>query len=151
MVIVRGVNVYPTAVERIIREHAEIAEYRVELGKSGVMDEIAITIEPTNGCAAPAALAAKLESRAQERLRASHPRIDRRARRAAAFRDEGETMGAPMKTGKLLLELNGVSKDYGDGDVLRDVNLRLDERRSNRDRGSVRIRQKHAAEHHRDS
>ena len=31
-----------------------------------------------------------------------------------------------MKTGKLLLELNGVSKDYGDVDVLRDVNLRLD-------------------------
>jgi ABC-type lipoprotein export system ATPase subunit len=32
-----------------------------------------------------------------------------------------------MKTGKLLLELNGVSKDYGDIDVLRDVNLRLDD------------------------
>jgi len=31
-----------------------------------------------------------------------------------------------MKTEKLLLELNGVSKDYGDVDVLRDVNLRLD-------------------------
>jgi lipoprotein-releasing system ATP-binding protein len=36
-------------------------------------------------------------------------------------------MGAPLKTKKLLLELNGVSKDYGDVDVLRDVNLRLDE------------------------
>ena len=35
-------------------------------------------------------------------------------------------MGAPVKTGKPLLELKGVSKDYGDGDVLRDVNLRLD-------------------------
>jgi phenylacetate-CoA ligase len=62
MVIVRGVNLYPTSVEQIIREHAEISEYRVELGKSGVMDEIAITIEPADGCAAPAALAAKLES-----------------------------------------------------------------------------------------
>jgi phenylacetate-CoA ligase len=62
MVIVRGVNLYPAAVEQIIREHTEIAEYRVELGKSGVMDEIAITIEPADGCAAPAALAAKLES-----------------------------------------------------------------------------------------
>ena len=60
-------------------------------------------------------------------------------------------MGASMKTGKLLLELNGVSKDYGDVDVLRDVNLRLDGARSNRDRGAIRIRQKHAAEHHRDS
>jgi lipoprotein-releasing system ATP-binding protein len=30
-----------------------------------------------------------------------------------------------MKTEQLLLELSGVSKDYGDVDVLRDVNLRL--------------------------
>ena len=35
-------------------------------------------------------------------------------------------MGAPMRSGELLLELKGVSKDYGDGDVLGDVNLRLD-------------------------
>jgi phenylacetate-CoA ligase len=62
MVIVRGINIYPTAVERIIREHADVAEYRVELGKSGVMDEMAITIEPTNRCVAPAALAAKIEN-----------------------------------------------------------------------------------------
>jgi lipoprotein-releasing system ATP-binding protein len=34
-------------------------------------------------------------------------------------------MGASVKTGKPLLELNGVSKDYGDADVLRKVNLRL--------------------------
>jgi lipoprotein-releasing system ATP-binding protein len=34
-------------------------------------------------------------------------------------------MGASLKTGKPLLELNGVSKDYGDADVLRKVNLRL--------------------------
>jgi phenylacetate-CoA ligase len=62
MVIVRGVNLYPTAVEQIIRQHAEIAEYRVELGNSGVMDEIVIMIEPVDGCVAPAALAAKLET-----------------------------------------------------------------------------------------
>jgi phenylacetate-CoA ligase len=68
MVIVRGVNLYPTAVEQIIREHAEIAEYRVALGKSGVMDEIAITIEPADGCAAPAALAAALESELRRAL-----------------------------------------------------------------------------------
>jgi phenylacetate-CoA ligase len=61
MVIVRGVNIYPTAVEQIIRQHADVAEYRVELRKSGVMDEMAITIEPTNSCVAAAALAAKIE------------------------------------------------------------------------------------------
>jgi phenylacetate-CoA ligase len=62
MVIVRGVNLYPTAIEQIVREHVEIAEYRVELGKSGAMDEIAITIEPADGCAAPALLVSQLES-----------------------------------------------------------------------------------------
>jgi phenylacetate-CoA ligase len=62
MVIVRGVNLYPTAIEQIIREHVEIAEYRVELGKSGAMDEIAITVEPVDGCAAPALLVSQLES-----------------------------------------------------------------------------------------
>ena len=35
-------------------------------------------------------------------------------------------MGAPVKTEQTLLELKGISKDYGDGAVLRDVNLRLD-------------------------
>jgi lipoprotein-releasing system ATP-binding protein len=35
-------------------------------------------------------------------------------------------MGASVKTGKPLLELSGVSKDYGDADVLQEVNLRLD-------------------------
>jgi ABC-type lipoprotein export system ATPase subunit len=35
-------------------------------------------------------------------------------------------MDAPMKTEKPFLELNGVSKDYGDSDVLHDVNLCLD-------------------------
>ena len=34
-------------------------------------------------------------------------------------------MGAPMKNGEVLVELKNVSKDYGDGEVLRDVNLRL--------------------------
>jgi phenylacetate-CoA ligase len=62
LVIVRGVNVYPTAVEGIIREHDDVAEYRVELRKGGAIDEIAITIEPSDGCTAPAALAAKVEA-----------------------------------------------------------------------------------------
>ncbi len=62
MVIVRGVNIHPTAVEQIIRAHIEVAEYRVELRKSGVMDEIAVIIEPAEGCGAPAGIAANLES-----------------------------------------------------------------------------------------
>ena len=63
MVIVRGVNIYPTAVEGVIREHGDVAEYRVELRKSGVLDELAITIEPADRCAEPNTLAAELETK----------------------------------------------------------------------------------------
>ena len=118
MVIVRGVNLYPTAVEQIIREHAEIAEYRVALGKSGVMDEIAITIEPADGCATPAALAATLESELRRALGLRIPVSLVRVRRTSTFRDEGQTMGAPVKPRNLCSNWKGVSKDYGAGDVL---------------------------------
>lgn len=46
MVIVRGVNVYPTAIERIVRKHADIAEYRVEVEQKGALHEVNIFIEP---------------------------------------------------------------------------------------------------------
>ena len=59
MVIVRGVNLYPTAVEQIIREHTEIAEHRVELGKSG--DGREDISSPPTGAPAPAALAVSLK------------------------------------------------------------------------------------------
>jgi hypothetical protein len=55
-----------------------------------------------------------------------------------------------MKAGKPLLELNGVSKDYGDVGVLRDVNLRLEAAKQS-DRAGRPDQQEHAAEHHRNS
>jgi len=62
MVIVRGVNVYPAAVEQLVRKHAEITEYQVQLRNAGAMAEIAIVIEPADRCADVAALAAALEA-----------------------------------------------------------------------------------------
>lgn len=45
MVVVRGVNVYPSAVEAVVRQFGEIAEFMVEQRKVDAMDEIEILIE----------------------------------------------------------------------------------------------------------
>ena len=45
MMIIRGVNVFPTSVERILREFPEIAEYRLTAYKESSMDQLQIEIE----------------------------------------------------------------------------------------------------------
>ena len=49
MVVVRGVNVYPSAVEALIRVEAEVAEYRVRFEERQSMLEMEIDLEPTPG------------------------------------------------------------------------------------------------------
>jgi phenylacetate-CoA ligase len=46
MVIVRGVNIYPSAVEDVLRQFAQIAEYRVLLKQTGGLAELSLEIEP---------------------------------------------------------------------------------------------------------
>jgi phenylacetate-CoA ligase len=57
MIVVRGVNVYPAAIEAVIRRFSEVAEYRVELRDDRSMSEVRIEIEPAAGCVAASALA----------------------------------------------------------------------------------------------
>ncbi len=45
MLIIRGVNVYPSAVEQIVREFPEIAEFRLIATKEGEMDALTLEIE----------------------------------------------------------------------------------------------------------
>ena len=45
MLIIRGVNVFPTSVERILREFPEISEYRLTAYKEASMDQLKIEIE----------------------------------------------------------------------------------------------------------
>jgi phenylacetate-CoA ligase len=47
MLTVRGVNVFPSAIEAIIRRHDGVGEYRVELVTVRAMDELRCTIEAT--------------------------------------------------------------------------------------------------------
>lgn len=60
MIIVRGVNIYPSAIEEIIRGFAEVAEYRVHVSLKQALTEMRVEIEPIAG-AATQALATQLE------------------------------------------------------------------------------------------
>lgn len=57
MVVVRGVNLFPTAVEELLRGFREIAEYRVEIDSGAAMSELRVRLEPSPACADPEALA----------------------------------------------------------------------------------------------
>jgi phenylacetate-CoA ligase len=45
MLIVRGVNVYPSALANILHRFPEVTEYRVIVTSEGTMDEIALQVE----------------------------------------------------------------------------------------------------------
>jgi phenylacetate-CoA ligase len=45
MLIVRGVNVYPSAIEAILREFPEVDEFRLTASKNGEMDTVAVEVE----------------------------------------------------------------------------------------------------------
>lgn len=45
MITVRGVNVFPSAIENVVREFREIVEFQIETYRRGAMDEVRIKIE----------------------------------------------------------------------------------------------------------
>jgi phenylacetate-CoA ligase len=51
MVVVRGVNVYPSAVDAVVRSVRAIGEYKVEVARSGALHEIVVTAECPNEAA----------------------------------------------------------------------------------------------------
>lgn len=62
MVVVRGVNVYPAAVEEIVRACGGVAEYRVEVSTTQALTELSIQVEPEPGSAHDASLVHRLEA-----------------------------------------------------------------------------------------
>jgi phenylacetate-CoA ligase len=65
MVVVRGVNVYPSLLEDIIRGCREVGEYRVQVDKRQAMIELSLEVEPAQDCADPAGLQRLLEQSCQ--------------------------------------------------------------------------------------
>ncbi len=60
MVIVRGVNVYPSAVEEIIRSCEGVAEYQVKISQAQSLAEMSVEIEPAANCRDVASLVAQV-------------------------------------------------------------------------------------------
>jgi phenylacetate-CoA ligase len=63
MVQVRGVNVYPAAIDEILRSIPAVAEYQVELDSEGVMAEMRLRVEPSAECGDGESLVRQIESR----------------------------------------------------------------------------------------
>jgi phenylacetate-CoA ligase len=61
MVVVRGVNVYPSLVEEIVRAYPEVAEYRVQLDCRSAMTELSLEVEPATNSPDLASLPYRLE------------------------------------------------------------------------------------------
>ena len=91
MVLVRGVNVYPAAVEEIVRAAGGVAEYRVLLESHQSLVEMRLEIEVAPDCPSPADVAKRLQKSLQntfalripvEVVAAGHlPRFEMKARR----------------------------------------------------------------------
>lgn len=48
MVVVRGVNVYPTAFEDLLRNFSQLAEYQIEVDKTKALAELHLQVEPVD-------------------------------------------------------------------------------------------------------
>jgi phenylacetate-CoA ligase len=68
MIIVRGVNVFPSAIENIMREFIEIEEFKIETFVREELRELKLIIEPRTDCASPIALEDLVARRFRERL-----------------------------------------------------------------------------------
>ncbi len=61
MVVVRGVNIFPSAVEEIIHACGDVAEYQVTVDRVNSLTELSVRIEPAPDCADAAGVAKRLE------------------------------------------------------------------------------------------
>jgi phenylacetate-CoA ligase len=66
MVVIRGVNVYPTAVEKVIRGFYEVAEFQVKQTTRQSMAELEITVEPHENVKNAKKLAKQVEKALQD-------------------------------------------------------------------------------------
>ncbi len=68
MVVVRGVNVYPSLIEQIVRAYSEVTEYRVHLDCRGALAELSLQAEIVAQCSNPSSLQRQLEQAFQTAL-----------------------------------------------------------------------------------
>jgi phenylacetate-CoA ligase len=108
MKLVRGTNVYPRAIEAIVREVPEIDEFQVVITHEGIRDEITLRVEMKSGWNAEAwpELADSLHRRlahaheglnfrVQQAGQGELPRFELKAKRTLDLRDQSGAAGAP--------------------------------------------------------
>jgi len=91
MFIVRGNNVFPTAVEAVLRRFPEVAEFRLNVIENGTLTQVCLEVEPIGGITVPDALCERIGRTLQETLSfradvrpvapGSLPRFEMKARR----------------------------------------------------------------------
>jgi phenylacetate-CoA ligase len=91
MVNVRGVNVYPSAVESVVRRFADVTEYRATVATTGSLRELSVEIELAAGADGPSEVASRVAAALRESLgltvplrvvdAGSLPRFELKARR----------------------------------------------------------------------
>ncbi len=91
MINIRGVNVYPAAIEAVVRRFVEIVEFRSTASRSGSMWSLSIEVEPVPGTGDVSALPSRLSHQLREALGltvpvylvepGSLPRFEMKARR----------------------------------------------------------------------
>lgn len=85
MMIIRGVNVFPSAIEEIVRSFPEVTEFRLTARKRGAMDELLVEVE--DRLAAPERIAEEMYLRLGMKIEvalaepASLPRFEGKGRR----------------------------------------------------------------------
>ena len=68
MVNVRGVNVYPAAIEAIVRRFPEVVEFRTTVSEDGAMRSLSVEIEPALEASEATALVARVSQALREAL-----------------------------------------------------------------------------------
>jgi phenylacetate-CoA ligase len=63
MVVIRGVNLFPAAVDDVMRDFEDVAEYRVEIRQGPALAELRLEVEPVAECQDATALTKRIEAR----------------------------------------------------------------------------------------
>ena len=68
MIVIRGMNVFPSAIENVMREFAEVEEFRVETFAQRAMHELKVIIEPGSNPSSTEGLEEKVRRRVREQI-----------------------------------------------------------------------------------